>query len=129
MVPALLWYPKLFARYSRRTILTTTPTHTPCIRHRRRSCFLPSPYAERLGFALQQLYLQSALPLNLPLSTFNLQLIIGFAPLITHSELRITNYILLFLLFLRTLFMWRSKSPFSKSSAKTICSNTGTVHE
>ena len=33
----LLRYPKLFARYSLRTILTATPTHTPFIRHRRRS--------------------------------------------------------------------------------------------
>ena len=41
-VPALLRYPKLFARYSLRTILTATPTHTPCFRHRRRSCSLPS---------------------------------------------------------------------------------------
>ena len=39
---ALLWYPKLFARYSLRTILTTAPTHTPCIAHRARSCSLPS---------------------------------------------------------------------------------------
>ena len=49
---ALLWYPKLFARYSLRTILTTAPTHTPFIRHRRRSCSLPPQAAGRLGFAL-----------------------------------------------------------------------------
>ena len=30
--------PKLFARCSRRTILTATPISTPFIRHRRRSC-------------------------------------------------------------------------------------------
>ena len=54
---ALLWYPKLFARCSLRTILTTAPTHTPCIRHRRRSCSLPPQAAGRRGFALQLLYL------------------------------------------------------------------------
>ena len=41
-VPALLRYPKLFARYSLRTILTATPTHTPFIAHRARSCSLLS---------------------------------------------------------------------------------------
>ena len=49
-VSALLWYPKLFARCSLRTISTTAPTHTPFIRHRRRSCSLPSSL-ERSGFA------------------------------------------------------------------------------
>ena len=39
-----LWYPKLFACYSLRTILTTTPFRPYCIRHRRRAgSMLPIP--------------------------------------------------------------------------------------
>ena len=82
-VPALLRYPKLFARYSLRTILTATPTHTPCFRHRRRSCSLPSSkrgtppfkiYSIGRVIAPREAYIIASQTLNLPLAICNLQL-------------------------------------------------------
>ena len=79
-VPALLRYPKLFARYSLRTILTATPTHTPCFRHRRRSCSLPSSkrgtppfkiYSIGRVIAPREAYIIASQPLNLPLAISN----------------------------------------------------------
>ena len=80
-VPALLRYPKLFARYSLRTILTATPTHTPCFRHRRRSCSLPSSkrgtppfkiYSIGRVIAPREAYIIASQTLNLPFPICNL---------------------------------------------------------
>ena len=43
--------PKIVGRScSSLTILTAAPTHTPCIRHRRRSCSLPAPSSLEFKF-------------------------------------------------------------------------------
>ena len=91
-VPALLRYPKLFARYSLRTILTATPTHTPCFRHRRRSCSLPSSkrgtppfkiYSIGRVIAPREAYIIASQFRNLPLA-------ISHLPFCKRSELHFT---------------------------------------